>query len=100
VRRPRFASFISGDGLARSATLGHIHHVSTIAEIQDAIEKLPPQEKEALSTWLSSREEVGMSADEEKALLGSLEKAERQLDSGKGVPLDKARDRVRQWASK
>jgi len=74
--------------------------VSTIAEIQDAIEKLPPQEMEALSTWLSSREETEMSADEEKALLASLEKAERQLASGKGVSLENARDMVRQWASK
>jgi hypothetical protein len=74
--------------------------VSTIAEIQDAIEKLPPQEKEALSTWISSQEEIEMSLDEEAALLASLEKAEQQLDSGKGIPLEKARDMVRQWVSK
>ena len=74
--------------------------MSTIAEIQDAIEKLPPQEAKALTTWLSSREETEMSAHEEAALLASLEKAERQLDSGQGVPLEKARDRVRQWASR
>lgn len=74
--------------------------MSTIAEIQDAIEKLPPQEVEALSTWLSTREEAAMSANEEKALLASLEKAERQLASGEGVTLEKARDMVRQWVSK
>jgi hypothetical protein len=88
------------DALARSATLRHIRRVSTIAEIQDAIEKLPPQDKQALSTWLASQEEMEMPADEEAALLASLEKAERELDSGKGVPLDKARDMVRRWASK
>ena len=74
--------------------------MSTISEIQDAIEKLPPQEKEALSTWLLSHEEIHMPADEEARLLASLEKAERQLDSGQGVPMDKARDMVRKWASK
>jgi predicted AlkP superfamily phosphohydrolase/phosphomutase len=74
--------------------------VSTIAEIQEAIEKLPQQEKEALSTWLLSHEEVPMSAHEEADLLASLEKAEQQLDSGRGVPLDKAREMVRKWASK
>jgi hypothetical protein len=66
--------------------------VSTIAEIQEAIEKLPQQQKEALSKWLLSHEEV--------CLLASLEKAERQLDSGQGVPLNKARDIIRGWASK
>ena len=71
-----------------------------MAEIQEAIEKLPPQEKEALSTWLSSHEEAPMSADEEAALHVSLERAEKQLDSGQGVPLDKARDMVRKWASR
>jgi hypothetical protein len=69
-------------------------------EIQEAIEKLPPQEREALSTWLLFHEETPMSADEETALLTSLQRAEKQLDSGQGVPLDKARDMVRKWASK
>lgn len=74
--------------------------MSTIAEIQEAIEKLPPQEKEALSTWLLSHEETPMSAGEEADLLASLERAERQLDAGQGVPMDKARDMVRKWVSK
>lgn len=38
----------------------HIWNVSTIAEIQEAIEKLPPQEKHALSTWLSSQKDYGL----------------------------------------
>jgi len=71
-----------------------------MAEIQEAIEKLPLQEKEALSTWLLSHEEAHLSEREEAALLASLDRAEKQLDSGQGVPLDKARDMVRKWASK
>lgn len=71
-----------------------------MAEIQEAIEQLPAQEKEALSTWLVSHNETPMSAQEEADLLASLEKAERQLDSGQGVLLDQARDMVRKWASK
>ena len=35
----------------------HIRDVSTMAEIQEAIEKLPPQEKHALSVWLSGHED-------------------------------------------
>ena len=71
-----------------------------MSEIQEAIEKLPPQEREALSRWLLSHEETLMSANEETVLLTSLEKAEKQLDSGRGVPMDQARDMVRKWASK
>jgi hypothetical protein len=71
-----------------------------MAEIQEAIEKLPQQQKQALSTWLSSHEEIPMSAREEASLLASLDRAEKQLDSGQGVPLDRARDMVRKWASK
>lgn len=39
--------------------MGHIWSMSTIAEIQEAIEKLPPQEKSVLSTWLSSQKDYG-----------------------------------------
>ena len=74
--------------------------VSTMTEIQGAIEKLPVKEKKALSTWLSSQDESEMSADEEAALLASLDKAAQQLDAGRGVPIDRARNMVRQWASK
>jgi hypothetical protein len=74
--------------------------VSTMTEIQGAIEKLPVKEKKALSTWLSSQDESEMSAAEEAALLASLDKAARQLDEGQGVPLNEARNRMRQWASK
>jgi len=65
-----------------------------MAEIQEAIEKLPPQEKEALSTWLLSHEETHMSEREETALLTSLDRAEKQLNSGQGVPMDKARGQI------
>jgi len=71
-----------------------------MTEIQGAIEKLPVKEKKALSTWLSSQDESEMSAQEEVALLASLDKAARQLDEDQGVPLVEARNRVRQWASK
>jgi hypothetical protein len=71
-----------------------------MAEIQKAIEKLPQLEKEALLTWLSSHEGISISVSEEASLLASLDKAENQLGSGQGMPLDKARNMVRKWASK
>jgi hypothetical protein len=69
-------------------------------EIQGAIEKLPEREKKALSAWLSSQDESEMSRGEEAALLAYLDKAAQQLDAGHGIPIDSARNMVRQWASK
>jgi hypothetical protein len=74
--------------------------VSTMAEIQEAIEKLPTLEKRALSAWLSSQNDHPMSEQEEAALLASLDKAARELDAGRGLPIDQVRDQLRQLASK
>jgi hypothetical protein len=52
--------------LARAGRLGHIRRMSTIAEIQDAIEKLPAAERKALSSWLSAREDDGLSVWEKE----------------------------------
>ena len=74
--------------------------MSTITEIQAAIEKLPPNEKSALVTWLHSQEEPIISEAEEKALLARLDKASAELDAGKGVPLTRVREKIRGWAGK
>ena len=74
--------------------------MSVLAEIREAIEKLPSKEKQALSAWLSSQVEWQMSEREEAALLASLNRAAEQLDAGKGVPLETVRGMARQWASK
>ena len=63
--------------------------MSTVAEIQEAIQKLPSKEKSALTAWLESQAEPVMSAQEESALLARLDKAE--LDAGQGVPIEKVR---------
>ncbi len=78
----------------------HIPGVSTMAEIQRAIDELPAIDKKALSAWLSSQQEPEMSPEEETALLASLDKAARQLDAGLGVSLDQARGMVRRWTSR
>jgi hypothetical protein len=74
--------------------------MSTITEIQEAIEKLPAGEKSALAAWLQSKEEPIMSEAEEIALLARLDKAAAELDAGKGVPLDRVREKIRGWAGK
>jgi hypothetical protein len=74
--------------------------MSTITEIQEAIEKLPANQKSALAAWLQSQEEPVMSEAEEKALLGRLDKAAAELDADRGVPLERVREKIRGWAGK
>ncbi len=72
--------------------------MSTITEIQEAIAKLPANQKSALAAWLQSQEEPIMSEAEEAALLGRLDKAAAELDAGKGVPAARIREQIRGWA--
>lgn len=74
--------------------------MSTIAEIQEAIEHLPQKDQAALSAWLQSREQPVLSSQEEAVLLASLDKAAAELDAGRGVPINTVRERVAKWATK
>jgi len=69
-------------------------------EIQAAIQKLSPKENSSLTVWLESQEEPTLSENEEAALLSRLDNAAKQLDNGKGIPLDQVRNLVGKWASK
>ena len=71
-----------------------------MAEIQEAIERLSPQDKSTLTVWLESQREPLMSGAEEAVLLDRLDKAAGDLDAGKGVPFDKVRAMVGTWATK
>ena len=53
-----------------------------------------------LVAWLQSQEEPIMSQEEEAALLARLDKAAAELESGKGVPLERVREKIRGWAGK
>jgi hypothetical protein len=74
--------------------------MSTLTEIQEAVTRLPDDEKKALSLWLNSQTTSEMTAAEEQRLLHSLDEAIRDLDAGKGVPMDEARKLVNTWAAK
>lgn len=65
--------------------------MSTLVEIQDAVAQLPGEEKRALQLWLNSQAEPEMTAQEEQRLLRSLDEAMRDLDAGKGIPIDAVR---------
>ena len=74
--------------------------MSTLAEIQDAIAKLPNEQKNALSLWLNSQTAAQLAPHDEELLLRSLEEAIQELDAGKGVPIEEVRKRVASWVAK
>ena len=74
--------------------------MSTVVEIQEAIDKLSRKDQAALTAWLQSREEPILPKQEEAALLASLDRAAAQLDAGQGVPIETVRERVAKWATK
>ncbi|MGE3310909.1 MAG: hypothetical protein AB7O66_13145 [Limisphaerales bacterium] len=74
--------------------------MSTLVEIQEAVALLPKSEQQALKVWLNSQAEPEMTAEEEAQLLGSLDEATRNIDTGRGLPLEEVRQRVRSWAAR
>jgi len=76
--------------------------MSTIAEIESAIERLPVAEREALEGRLLSRRFGldALDATERAALLASLDEAEREIDGGRGLSADDLRRDVRAWAGR
>ena len=74
--------------------------MSTLVEIQEAVAKLRDDERKALMLWLNSQTDAEMSAEEEQRLLHSLDEAIRDVDAGKGVPMEGVRKQVASWAAK
>jgi hypothetical protein len=74
--------------------------MTTLAEIQDAISQLSDREQAALAAWLDSRRISSLNIQNEDSLLRSLDEATRDLDSGKGVPIEEVRTRVASWTVK
>ena len=74
--------------------------MSTLAEIQEAVTRLPNDEKKALSLWLNSQSGPELSVADEQRLLQSLDEAMRDVDAGKGVPIEDVRKLMSSWAAK
>lgn len=69
-------------------------------EIQDAVAELREEEKQALAVWLASQTPPEMGAEDERKLLRTLDEAVRDVEVGKGVPMNEVRKRVASWAAK
>ena len=74
--------------------------MNTLVEIQDAVARLPGNERKALQLWLNSQSEPELTAQEEQRLLRSLDEAVRDIDAGKGVSIDEVRKQAGAWAAK
>lgn len=88
--------------IARQVGRMHNARMSTPAEIEQAIERLPVAERESLENRLLSRR-FGldtMTETERAELLASLDEAERDLDEGRGLSADDLRQAVRSWAGR
>ena len=68
--------------------------MSTIQEIQDAILRLPPQDRETLRHWLDASEE------ETPEMLAAIDEGLRSLRAKPLVPLEDARRKISEWATK
>ena len=69
--------------------------MSTVTEIEAAIERLfPPQVKE-LADWLTDR----LIGGETLAMLAALDAGIRSLESGQTVPAEDMRKKIRAWTT-
>lgn len=76
--------------------------MSTITEIEDAIARLQPIDRETLESRLMARR-FGLATlnDEDRAeLLASLDAAEQEIDSGNSHTAEELRRAVRGWAGR
>ena len=76
--------------------------MSTVQEIEAALERLPATEREAFESRLIARR-CGLDAlgsDDYRELLASLDEAEQEIDAGQGVSADSLRQKLATWAGK
>jgi hypothetical protein len=79
-----------------------MHLVSTVQEIEAAIERLPETEREALEARLVARRcgLFALNQQERAELFASLDEADREIDAGQGYTPDQVRQALRGWVGK
>ncbi len=66
--------------------------MSTVAEIESALAKLPVEQQRAVAAWLEAR-----LWPERGAMLAAIDEAERSLVEEGGVPVEDVRRDLRKW---
>jgi hypothetical protein len=74
--------------------------MSTVIEIEEAIARLPAEDREALECRLIFRRFGADALDDAELaeLLASLDEADREIDEGRGCSPDELRQAVSAWA--
>ncbi len=69
-------------------------------EMRHKLAQLPFEEKiRKVGELIRLRQKIKTeNVSDEPALLASLDKAAAELDAGKGVPIERVRDGIREWA--
>lgn len=68
--------------------------MSTVAEIETAIERLSPEQQRTLADWLNSR-----LMPETPAMLAALDVGIRSLDAEPPMPAEEVRGKIKAWAT-
>ena len=67
--------------------------MTKLAEIQEAIQHLPPYEQEALRHWF-------LETEESPELLAAIDEADRSLAEHGGVPIEDVRQNLSRWITR
>jgi hypothetical protein len=81
--------------LPTSRGIRFIDAVSTVAEIESALEKLPVDKQREVAAWLEAK-----LWPETPAMLAAIDEAERSLAEEGGVPIEDVRRNLSQWITK
>lgn len=69
--------------------------MSTVTEIESAIETLTPAQQRELADWLAAR-----LVEETPEMLAAIDEADRSLATEGGVPVEEVRRNLRQWITR
>jgi hypothetical protein len=74
--------------------------MSTVQEIEAAIERLPAAEREAFESRVVARRYAldALRPDGYRELLASFDRSEREIDAGRGLSADDLRRKLPPWA--
>lgn len=68
-------------------------------EMRQKLAQMPFEEKiRKVGELIRLRQKIKADVSEEAALLASLDKAAAELDAGKGIPVERVREDIREWA--
>jgi hypothetical protein len=69
--------------------------MSTVTEIEAAIEKLTPEQMREVADWLDAR-----LVEETPGLLAALDEGIRSLETEPTIPIEEVRRKIQTWATK